>query len=36
MPVTAVTMIATLDEAIAVANTTEYGLTAGIFSEEPA
>ena len=36
MPVTAITTIGTLDEAIAIANTTEYGLTAGIFSEDAA
>jgi 1-pyrroline-5-carboxylate dehydrogenase len=36
VPLTAITTIASLDEGIAIANTTEYGLTAGIFSEEPA
>jgi 1-pyrroline-5-carboxylate dehydrogenase len=36
VPITAITTIGTLDEAIAIANTTEYGLTAGIFSEDPA
>jgi 1-pyrroline-5-carboxylate dehydrogenase len=36
VPVTAITTIGTLDEAIAIANATEYGLTAGIFSEDPA
>jgi 1-pyrroline-5-carboxylate dehydrogenase len=34
VPVTAITTIGTLDEGIAIANTTEYGLTAGIFSED--
>jgi len=32
--VTAIATISTLEEAIAIANTTEYGLTAGIFSED--
>ena len=34
VPITVVGEVATLDEAIALANGTEYGLTAGIFSEE--
>jgi 1-pyrroline-5-carboxylate dehydrogenase len=34
VPVTAVMPIGSLDEAITAANTTEYGLTAGIFSED--
>ena len=36
VPITAITTIGSLDEAISIANATEYGLTAGIFSEEPA
>ncbi len=36
VPVTAITTVASLDEAITIANTTEYGLTAGIFSEDAA
>jgi 1-pyrroline-5-carboxylate dehydrogenase len=36
VPLTAITTVGSLDEAVAIANTTEYGLTAGIFSEEPA
>jgi 1-pyrroline-5-carboxylate dehydrogenase len=36
VPMTAIATIGSLDEAIAIANTTEYGLTAGIFSEDPA
>jgi 1-pyrroline-5-carboxylate dehydrogenase len=36
VPVTALTTIASLDDAITIANTTEYGLTAGIFSEDGA
>ncbi len=36
VPVTAITTIASLDDAITIANTTEYGLTAGIFSEDGA
>jgi 1-pyrroline-5-carboxylate dehydrogenase len=34
VPITVVGDVATLDEAIALANNTEYGLTAGIFSED--
>ena len=34
LPLLTVTPVATLDEAIAEANATEYGLTAGIFSED--
>ena len=34
MPITVVADVMTLDEAIALANATEYGLTAGIFSED--
>jgi 1-pyrroline-5-carboxylate dehydrogenase len=34
VPITVVGDVATLDEAIALANDTEYGLTAGIFSED--
>jgi 1-pyrroline-5-carboxylate dehydrogenase len=34
VPITVVGDVATLDEAIALANRTEYGLTAGIFSED--
>jgi 1-pyrroline-5-carboxylate dehydrogenase len=34
VPITLVAEVATLDEAIALANRTEYGLTAGIFSED--
>jgi 1-pyrroline-5-carboxylate dehydrogenase len=34
VPVTAIATISTLEEAIAIANTTEYGLTAGIFSQD--
>jgi 1-pyrroline-5-carboxylate dehydrogenase len=34
VPITVVGGVATLDEAIALANNTEYGLTAGIFSED--
>jgi 1-pyrroline-5-carboxylate dehydrogenase len=36
VPVTAITTVASLDEAITIANATEYGLTAGIFSEDAA
>ena len=34
MPITLVADITSLDEAITLANRTEYGLTAGIFSED--
>src|SRR5204863_4654126 len=34
VPITVIGDVATLDEAIDLANTSEYGLTAGIFSED--
>ena len=34
MPITLLADVVTLDEAIELANNTEYGLTAGIFSED--
>ena len=34
MPITVIGDVVTLDEAIDLANDTEYGLTAGIFSED--
>ena len=34
MPITVIAEVMTLDEAIDLANHTEYGLTAGIFSED--
>lgn len=36
LPIVAVAGVASLDEALALANRTEYGLTAGIFSEDEA
>jgi 1-pyrroline-5-carboxylate dehydrogenase len=36
VPFLAVAKVGSLDEALALANRTEYGLTAGVFSEEPA